>query len=94
MALVFVLMVFQKGSDRLEREVPLVGLSLQEAQEVLGMDAADQMYECVLLPESVARRLQAATPIPLDTSMHDYYLERSDVPPEKWTKPDFRTSLG
>jgi len=78
MALVFVLMEYRKSSDRLEREILLPELSLERAQQLLGLAASELMYECFAISDSVARELQALSPAVLDSGVNDYYLERRE----------------
>lgn len=70
-----VISCFDKQSGRIQKEIALSGLALDELQKMFGEPKHDLMYEMYeLTPQKVAL-LQPYASEPIDLERHDCYLD-------------------
>lgn len=63
---------FEKQGDKLLKEIPLVGITLTNLQEIFGVTAGDPMYDVWDIDHERGVRLEPFMPEKLDLSKFDY----------------------
>lgn len=66
---------FDKRTEELIKEIPFVGITLRDLQEIFGMPEDDEMIEVFDITPRHAQRLQKFLPEPLELDKYDYQLE-------------------
>lgn len=71
---------FDKQTERLVKEISLLGVSLKRLQEIFDEPEEDRMYEAYRLNAAKARMLQPYATEEIDIKRYDCYLDCYEEP--------------